>query len=196
MSPYKFVSNPRPTLGVEIELNLVDSHTMALRSGAAQILSEVPPELAELDQTRAPSVLHRAEHEGLPGRRRSRGRPGRKAPGRQRDRRPPRPPSFLGGHSSVFALARPGRHTQRALPRLDPAPSGNRPPAGDVRPARPRRRRFGRQGDHDLRPDPPALAHPAGAFRQQPVLAGPEHRACTPSAARSWRRCRRPACPR
>ena len=30
MNPYKFVSNPRPTLGVEIELNLVDSQTMAL----------------------------------------------------------------------------------------------------------------------------------------------------------------------
>jgi carboxylate-amine ligase len=46
VSPYKFVSNPKPTLGVEIELNLVDSHTMALRSGAPQILSEIPPELA------------------------------------------------------------------------------------------------------------------------------------------------------
>ena len=41
----RFVSNPRPSLGVEIELNLVDSRTMALRSGASQILSEVPPEL-------------------------------------------------------------------------------------------------------------------------------------------------------
>jgi glutamate---cysteine ligase / carboxylate-amine ligase len=45
LSPYRFVSNPRPSLGVEIELDLVDSRTMALRSGASQILSEVPPEL-------------------------------------------------------------------------------------------------------------------------------------------------------
>ena len=45
MSPYKFVCNERPTLGVEIELNLVDSQTMALRSGAIQVLSEVPPNL-------------------------------------------------------------------------------------------------------------------------------------------------------
>jgi carboxylate-amine ligase len=45
LTPYRFVSNPRPTLGVEIELNLVDTHTMALRSGAQQILSEVPPAL-------------------------------------------------------------------------------------------------------------------------------------------------------
>ena len=45
MSPYRFVSNPRPTLGVEVELNLVDSNTMALRSSATQLLSEVPAEL-------------------------------------------------------------------------------------------------------------------------------------------------------
>ncbi len=45
MSLYKFVSNDRPTLGVEIELNLVDSQTMALRSGVSQVLSDVPAEL-------------------------------------------------------------------------------------------------------------------------------------------------------
>jgi carboxylate-amine ligase len=39
------VSNERPTLGVEIELNLVDSQTMALRSGVLPILKDVPPEL-------------------------------------------------------------------------------------------------------------------------------------------------------
>jgi glutamate---cysteine ligase / carboxylate-amine ligase len=43
---YKFATNDWPSLGVEIELNLVDSQTMALKSGAPQILSEVPPELA------------------------------------------------------------------------------------------------------------------------------------------------------
>jgi glutamate---cysteine ligase / carboxylate-amine ligase len=42
VSPYRFASNPKSTLGVEIELNLVDSKTMALRSGAPQILSEIP----------------------------------------------------------------------------------------------------------------------------------------------------------
>jgi glutamate---cysteine ligase / carboxylate-amine ligase len=46
MSPYKFVSNERPSIGVELELNLVDSQTMALKSAAGQILSEVPAELA------------------------------------------------------------------------------------------------------------------------------------------------------
>jgi glutamate---cysteine ligase / carboxylate-amine ligase len=46
LSPYRFVSSPRPTLGVEIELNLVDSHTMALRSSATKLLSEVPAELS------------------------------------------------------------------------------------------------------------------------------------------------------
>ncbi len=45
MSPYTFVSSPGPTLGVEIELNLVDAHTLALRSGVAAILARLPPEL-------------------------------------------------------------------------------------------------------------------------------------------------------
>jgi carboxylate-amine ligase len=43
--PYRFTSNSRPTLGVEIELNLVDSQTMALRSGVTQILNELPASL-------------------------------------------------------------------------------------------------------------------------------------------------------
>lgn len=54
MSPYKFVSNDRPTLGVEIELNLVDSQTMALRSGVSQILGEIP---ADLEGSVKPELL-------------------------------------------------------------------------------------------------------------------------------------------
>ena len=42
VSPYKFTTNEWPSLGVEIELNLVDSHTMALKSGATPILSALP----------------------------------------------------------------------------------------------------------------------------------------------------------
>ena len=45
MSPYTFVSSPGPTLGVELELNLVDAQTLALRSGVAPILESLPPEL-------------------------------------------------------------------------------------------------------------------------------------------------------
>ena len=45
MSPYMFVPSPGPTLGVEIELNLVDAQTLALRSGVAAILASLPPEL-------------------------------------------------------------------------------------------------------------------------------------------------------
>jgi carboxylate-amine ligase len=45
VSPYTFVSNPRPTLGVEIELNLVDAQTLALRNGAHPILESLPREL-------------------------------------------------------------------------------------------------------------------------------------------------------
>jgi carboxylate-amine ligase len=45
MPAYKFVSNDRPTLGVEIELQLIDVETLALRSGIADILSRLPREL-------------------------------------------------------------------------------------------------------------------------------------------------------
>jgi carboxylate-amine ligase len=45
MSPYKFTPNEQPTIGVEIELNLVDSHTTALRSASSQLLAEVPDDL-------------------------------------------------------------------------------------------------------------------------------------------------------
>jgi carboxylate-amine ligase len=45
VTSYKFATNERPSLGVEIELNLVDSHTMGLKSGAPQILSSLPSEL-------------------------------------------------------------------------------------------------------------------------------------------------------
>jgi glutamate---cysteine ligase / carboxylate-amine ligase len=45
VSPYTFVSSPGPTLGVELELNLVDAQTLALRSGVAPILESLPPEL-------------------------------------------------------------------------------------------------------------------------------------------------------
>ncbi|MBV8130717.1 MAG: YbdK family carboxylate-amine ligase [Planctomycetaceae bacterium] len=45
MSPYTFASSPGPTLGVELELNLVDAQTLALRSGVVPILESLPPEL-------------------------------------------------------------------------------------------------------------------------------------------------------
>ncbi|MBV8430399.1 MAG: YbdK family carboxylate-amine ligase, partial [Solirubrobacterales bacterium] len=45
MTKYKFVSNERPTLGVEIELQLVDAETLGLRSGIAEILGRLPGEL-------------------------------------------------------------------------------------------------------------------------------------------------------
>ena len=45
MSLFKFVSNDRPSLGVEIELNLVDNQTMALRSAITDVLAEIPEDL-------------------------------------------------------------------------------------------------------------------------------------------------------
>jgi len=42
VSPYTFASSPGPTLGVELELNLVDAQTLALRSGVVPILESLP----------------------------------------------------------------------------------------------------------------------------------------------------------
>ncbi len=47
MPPYKFVSNKRPTIGVELELNLVDSQSMALSSGMTRILEDLPEGLTD-----------------------------------------------------------------------------------------------------------------------------------------------------
>ena len=45
-TPYPFVRNESPTLGVEIELNLVDSQTMALRDGIGEVLAALPEALS------------------------------------------------------------------------------------------------------------------------------------------------------
>jgi carboxylate-amine ligase len=45
VSRYSFVSNLRPTVGVEIELNLVDESTYGLRSGVFPILESIPKSL-------------------------------------------------------------------------------------------------------------------------------------------------------
>lgn len=45
-SPYLFTRNDRPTLGVEIELQLVDADTMALKSAAGEVLKDVPERLS------------------------------------------------------------------------------------------------------------------------------------------------------
>lgn len=44
-TPYKFASNDYPTLGVEIELNLVDAESFALRSAIMPILEGLPEDL-------------------------------------------------------------------------------------------------------------------------------------------------------
>jgi carboxylate-amine ligase len=45
--PYRFTSNKRPTIGVELELNLVDCESMALKSGLNQILEDLPEGLKD-----------------------------------------------------------------------------------------------------------------------------------------------------
>ncbi len=42
MQTLKFHSNPKPTLGVEIELGIVDSHSMELASRAGELLAALP----------------------------------------------------------------------------------------------------------------------------------------------------------
>ena len=69
VSLFKFVANERPSLGVEIELNLVDSQTMALRSAISEILAELPAGAGRLGQARALAVLPRDQHQGLQRRR-------------------------------------------------------------------------------------------------------------------------------
>ncbi len=46
MGKILFRANPEPTLGIELELGLVDAQTMALTSGVQQVLDRVPPEMA------------------------------------------------------------------------------------------------------------------------------------------------------
>jgi carboxylate-amine ligase len=45
MSPLQFTSNTSPTIGVEIELQLVDSNTFELRSCIAEVLAALPEEM-------------------------------------------------------------------------------------------------------------------------------------------------------
>ena len=184
MTPYKFASNPRPTLGVEIELNLVDARTMALRSGVFPILESLPAELGGVGQARALPVLSRDQHGICRRRGRGRARPDGEDQGRRRGRPCPGPEALLGRDPPVLALAGPGGHAQRALPRPGRPAPGDGAAADHFRPARPRRPRLGRQGDHDLRPDPAAPAHAPGPLGQQPVLERPRHRACTRIGAR------------
>ncbi len=47
MDPILFHSNDRPTLGIEIELGLVDNHTMALSSSFAKLAEQLPKQHAD-----------------------------------------------------------------------------------------------------------------------------------------------------
>ncbi len=46
MDPIEFTSNAAPTLGIELELALVDAESMALSSSIQQVLERVPPQFA------------------------------------------------------------------------------------------------------------------------------------------------------
>ena len=74
------------------------------------------------------------------------------------------PAAVVGGDASVFELGRAADHARRALFAAGEPAAGNGAAAGDVRSARARRRRFGRQGRDDLRSHHAAFADAAGAF--------------------------------
>ena len=44
MTKLEFHSNPRPTIGVELELGLIDTQTMALSNSVSQVLERIPAE--------------------------------------------------------------------------------------------------------------------------------------------------------
>ena len=69
VSLFKFVMNERPTLGVEIELNLVDSRTMALGARSPRSWPSAP-RARRVGQARALAVLPGDQHRGLRQRRR------------------------------------------------------------------------------------------------------------------------------
>ncbi len=47
MSTLEFTRNDFPTIGVEIELQLVDAETLSLSSSIEKLIAGLPPELAD-----------------------------------------------------------------------------------------------------------------------------------------------------
>src|SRR5581483_11687574 len=110
----RFRGNGWPTLGVEIELQLVDSRSMALRSAIGEILADLPEDLrgsvkpefmqcyveinSEVGRTVDDVEADLAE-----------------GPGRRGGGPASRPAPLLGGDASVLAVAGPADHTRRAL---------------------------------------------------------------------------------
>ena len=171
-----FRRNDWPTLGVEVELQLVDAETMALKSAIADLLGNLPAEShgsakKELMQcfVEVTSDACRTVDEAGDDLTRMIG-----AVERAADRCGTR---LHWAASHPFShWAGPGDHAERTLrPAGRDAPGGRRP-ACRLRPARPRRRRVGRRGGHDLRPAPAPPPRAAGAVGQQPVLVRAEDR--------------------
>ena len=47
MNTWKFTPNLEPTIGVELELGLVDAETFKLKSAATELFKALPPEVAD-----------------------------------------------------------------------------------------------------------------------------------------------------
>ena len=65
--PIEFASSPRPTLGVEVELELVDRETRELVSGAHEILTEIAQALPDGEPGKAKAELLQSTIEIITG---------------------------------------------------------------------------------------------------------------------------------
>ncbi len=175
-----FNSSPGPSLGIEVELELVDAATGELASAATDILTELGAGHPDGEHPKAKHELFECTIEIITGvcQNVAEARAdleatlaevqGAAAGARTR-------PALLG-HPPVLGVGRPADQPQPPL-----RPAGRRdavdgPSAADLRGARARGRPLAREGrGHRRRP---GRLHPAlpGAERLQPLLGGPRHR--------------------
>lgn len=161
MDRIDFNASPEPTLGVEIELALVDKNTGELTSACPELIANLPelergaikPELMqcyiELNTDVCHTVSEAADQlannltalESVAD---------------------PRRRATLVGDSSLFVLARSGCDRRQTLSWSRRVIAGHGALVGHFRAARPCRRRLGRQSGHDLRPSASSSSHIIG----------------------------------
>ncbi len=181
MSKLVFQSNDRPTLGVEVELGLVDAETLELDSSCCRLLEAIPESVLVGCKPELMQKLRRSHHRCLQLGRRRRTRLAREAAARAKGLREPGAQALVGFNASVQRLATAASHAQRTLQQPDGLAAGNGEAPGHVWLACPRRRRFRRQGGDDLRSDHATLAGHVGVNVQQSILGRPAYRPAFPT---------------
>ena len=166
MAKIEFRRNERPTVGIELELGLLDAETMALASAYGLLNARLTAEGHQDDEsgnfkpelmqcvleinTDVCETIGDAERD-------LRGKiaiveVGVRCAGLA---------VVVGGDASVFELGGAADHARRPLSAAGESAARDGAAAGDVRAARARGRRFGRQGGDDLRPHHAASADAA-----------------------------------